>query len=698
VEAALDNLTLTALSLDPSLGRKPLPEIGDAIFDLFGLRPPLEDLESSVARLSTVGKLLADPSGDGLVPAEEAKHEIEERARTAAELEGMVRTEWLNAISGSDAQVSLPADAIWDCLQSFMAKVFRRHGAQTLALLAPDLPVLAQESGFRTFLDEARRESGLENYEEGLVEGAIETFFNSGSEVRARYLTQLLDGTFTFFALTVDETTAEFLRGQVRPLSLFLDTNFIFAILELADDYFTEVSADLLGLVRDQGFPFTLYYHERTLREIRDTIHHFGGRLRGRQWSQSLSSAAVTYGQATGAISGVELAFHRLNSREKTDPSIFLSRYDHVETLLEAKGFKIFRETGTLGYTTAEKGEVIAEYEDFVRTARPERPKPYEALDHDMVVLMRVDRLRNSRTSVLDAGALFLTNDYILHRFVWRVLRSHGEIGAAVLPRQLLQILRPFVPSTDDFDRRFAEAFAIPEFRALQGNYGPVASNVLSYLATFRDLPEETALQILGDTILQNRLRGLPGDSPAFSEAVDTAISVQNRQLVEERNELRASLAESTQAAAGAAERLTQERQELQDRIRQLESGLKSRESELERAKGTEQQLSGELASAREHEQALLQSAKARDRRTRAILLTAAMVVGGIAIWILPMVGLLPWLSEHPRRLGLQIAFSTLWAAAVWAVIERRNIGVVFTVVILGGLLTVAQLIDLPTP
>jgi hypothetical protein len=309
---------------------------------------------------------------------------------------------------------------------------------------------------------------------------------------------------------------------------------------------------------------------------------------------------------------------------------------------------------------------------------------------------MRVDRLRKSKTSLLEAGALFLTNDFLLHRFAWRFLRAPGEIGPTVLPRQLLQVLRPFVPATDDFDRRFAEAFAIPEFRSLQPNYGPVASNILSYLSTYRDLPEQTALRILGDTVLQNRLRGVAEESAEFGDAVETAIVSQNRDLLDEVDELRASLESSAAVASATIPETMRARADLEARIKQLEETAQQGQAHFADARKEQEVLRQELATAKAHEQVLQKSATRTSILLRWAVLIAVLGLGAAVIWLLPALGILPLLGDHPKEGGLKIALSTMWAAIAWAIVMRRHLGVVFAAVVVGGIFTIAQMIDSP--
>lgn len=701
----MDNLVLTSVALSPETAVRPFTTMASAIQTLFGLALPGDDIASSVSRLVAKGRLSEEE--DRFAIANDERDIVFQRAEQAAQIERDVRAEWLVSIGPIAETISDASDdQLWTALQGFMARVFRRHGAQTLLLLAPDLPFLAGgEGSLNTFFEDSAKEAGIGQGDLELTRSALEVFFNTQSELKTQYLSQLLDSTFTFYALTVDQATAEYLRGQLQRLVIFLDTNFIFAVIGLHEDYFAEISAEVLDLIQQQNLPFKLYYHERTLREIEQTISAIGDRLQAKRWSKALSAAAFTFGSETGALSGVELAYHRLNSQQPVDPDVFLSKYEHIEQLLSDRGFKIYREGRDPDYSITEKGHLIAEYTEFAKGARPDRPKRYEAIDHDVVVLLRVDRLRTSPKSILQAGAIFLTNDYLLHRFVWRTLRRGGEIGHTVLPRELLQVLRPFVRSTEDFDRRFVETFAIPEFRGLQRDLADTTSKVLSYLASYKDLREETALRILSDTVLRNQVRTVVEGSPELGELIEAAVVTENTALVDERERLRGELATVRADAAAGSEAHRDELARRMADIASLEARISAQEQRAETQHVERRQAEATLAERTTALESHLQEERRRretaenlaaDRSERLnwALFSLIAVVMTAAVWALILVAPVPWLANHEHRYGLGVAFTALGIGLAWLFTGRPQRSVVVIGLLVTGVFTVAQIID----
>jgi hypothetical protein len=118
---------------------------------------------------------------------------------------------------------------------------------------------------------------------------AIANFFSKMGPERTQYVAQLVDGTYTFLALSVHQATREYVRSQIQPLKLSLDTNFIFGLLDLHSNVLGDASRELDEVIRSNSYPFTLYYHEDTLEEIRRTIGGIGRNLSGRHWPQGIA-------------------------------------------------------------------------------------------------------------------------------------------------------------------------------------------------------------------------------------------------------------------------------------------------------------------------------------------------------------------------------------------------------------------------
>lgn len=672
VEGAIDNLVLTTVVVaQPHDIRGPI-DLTSAIFVLFGAQLEEDRVRASLDGHLGVGTLMRDRAGT-IVPAPEAAARVEQRIAEARHLEEAVKAEWLASVRVPGLE-HVDGEALWRCLQLYMALAFRRHGAETVVLLSPGAAARKMPSGaLSNYMNASIDRTGLRDSASATA-NAINAFFSSPTPQRSRYVSQLLDGTFTFFALSLDEETSEYLKSSIEPLNVLLDTNFIFGLLDLHNNYLVKASKELVRFIQESRIPFKLFYHEYTLREIERTLLGLSEQLRARRWQQALSRAAI----ASDAVYGLERVYHLLNSEQPVDVDAFLAKYENPAILLKALGLEIYRGSGTAPYSTEEKGFVVADYKAFLDRFAP-RERSYQAVDHDASVWLALSRLRKPGVPTLRSGFIFLTNDYWFHLWDKRNKLQMATPGGVVLPTQLLQVLRPLVPATDDFDRRFGETFALPEFRTAQSGYGRVSSKVLSYLATFKDVPEELALSLLKDHALAARLREVSADSTEFADAIESRLVELNRGLIEEKTGLQEELI----AAREAAEREAAERQSTVSGTREDEARLGA---ELEELRGELKRHETRADSAEEE----LRQRRSLERGAGFVLMAVAAAV---LLWFGPELWSLPWSADHPRRVNLTLAAAISTTGVAWIIAQERLRLWALGVAVLGGLFAVVQVL-----
>ena len=299
--------------------------------------------------------------------------------------------------------------------------------------------------------------------------------------------------------------------------------------------------------------------------------------------------------------------------------------------------------------------DLYEDYKDFLE-ANNRGNKSYETIMHDATVLEEVRHLRSTAESSLEAKAVLITCDYYLYRFDWEQSRRSRDRACVLLPNVLWQALRPFIPVDHDFDKSFAETFALPEFRALGGEGAKACSTMLSILATYKDVPEETAFNLLSNDQLLDELKPIR-DRGEFEKQVEAAFVQENSSLLEEK--------------AALEQQVERERVERQ----QLERDFRAQKDELESARAAigESTRSAEEAEARANKaERESTSASTRFRREsreaeRAkassfrLAVTAGLLLGillalifELIVWLLPVAGI----RDHENSIGLQIGIS----------------------------------------
>ncbi len=253
-----------------------------------------------------------------------------------------MRADWLRQIDSTAGDID--PNALWQALQHYLGLVFRQHGVEAVQLLDASASGSPNEAALASMLEQVIQKADLVDHQSAVKQG-IAAFFRDTGPARLRYMSELLDGAFTFFALTVGDATAEYLKSQLPPLRLFLDTNVVLGVLGLHDNPLQATCDELLATIENGHYPFQLYCHERTLRELSEISDADKARLSTKRYSPQLSKAYVQWGETHNEF-GVEMRFHRLNAAGEIDVAAFLARFDHIEELLAAKKIKIYRQAG----------------------------------------------------------------------------------------------------------------------------------------------------------------------------------------------------------------------------------------------------------------------------------------------------------------------------------------------------------------
>lgn len=673
----LDELVKQCFVILPDEPLSSAASVAKALRDLFGICLVERDVGQSLVRLVKAGDLQELP-GDQLGLTDESKHKLQGRIDSARQLEEEVRQAWLSQVR--ERFSSLDGDRLWSGLKAYLAQAFRKHGIQAVALLDP---AVESPSNHVTSLSAILDAAICQNFDAPQREDArlaVSSFIGTvgADRRRAEYVSQLADCAFNYFSLSVAPEVSAQLRGKLQPLTLFLDTNFLFGVLNLHVNPQVEVSAELIDAVNRFKLPFRLRYHDATTREMTNTLYHFGGELRRRQWSQALSRAAV----ASGRFSGIELRYHQQNAQMKVEVEDFLAPYSHWTVMLKERGIDVYKVESTEKRLRA-RADLEADYKDYLAGVGKE--KPVEAIQHDMAVLETVRSLRSAARSSLEAGALLVTCDYHLYRFNCEASRHAGRPASTVVPSLLWQILRPFVSDSIEFDQAFAATFALPEFNLSRGGAARAASRMLSILAGYKDIPEATASKMLANDLLIAELQEKHSDEAA-QQAVESALARENAILIEEAAALAQQVARERQQReaherelADRAEKLATVTQQVERTTQEaMSSGKALAEADEEKRRREEEvrRLGDELRTERTLKDAtvaeLAGAKQGQDRAEhrarnleRGLAVSLAIGITLVLEWYFNSGNPWKWLMGHPHSIGLQFGGSGVVMFAV---------------------------------
>jgi hypothetical protein len=345
-----------------------------------------------------------------------------------------------------------------------------------------------------------------------------------------------------------------------------------------------------------------------------------------------------------------------------------------------------------------------------------DREKPHEAIQHDMAVLETVRSLRSNTKSTLDAGAIFVTCDYYLCRFDWEINHINGQQRCTILPSLLWQILRPFISDSQQFDRAFAETFALPEFTLTRGGAQRAASKMLSILAGYRDIPEETAIKMLANDLLIAELQSKKTEDE-FIKAIETALVKENaglieekamlaKQLIIERDEREArerELAVATLALQKKERVLAEQEKSLGEKEIAIKTFENKNQQNNQRIKETVEQVLKERREKEEAEarsQQLEQMKKNAEQQMLRTTKIASLAVSALVVLLLEVAVnyILPWnwLITHPNSYGIQGCISLMAFCSILGLGVKPWRKVSWSTVFLGALLVMFQILGGP--
>lgn len=636
-DETLRELILQAMALLPEEKVANERQLATLLNTLFGLQIADHEVKYAIDRLAGDETIRLSDAGNFVLQADVQK-QLKGRIDAVIALEEKVRAGWFQEIDRKYSRLSHPE--IWKALRNYLAGAFLRHGIQAVALLDTSLEL---DHIYSKSLLDLLRESVKDFPEEIQLDAknAISNFMTAVGQYpeRATYIAQLADGAFSYFSLSSEPKTASRLRQNLSPLNLFLDTNFLFGILDLSIGPQVAVSNELIRVIREYKFPFYLKRHARTEREILSSVTNHEIDFSQRQWSKRISRAAMT----SRFLTGVELRYHQAYIETGIDVQSFFRPFHHADILLDDKSIERYGNS-TTDQVTEQIATLINDYTEYLGPKA--KRKSYGIIAHDMTLLDSVRQLRSNAKSTLEAGALIITCDYSLYSFDWKTSKAQGAMPCTVLPNLFWQVLRPFIGSDENFGKAFAETFAIPEFRTVNSGSAEACSKMISILSGYKNFPEETAVKMLSNDVLIDQLRKAESDV-AFQEFVEDAIVAENEQLVGENMMLNKKYEIEQAEKIDAVEKLEKTTIEAREKAKDLEEEKRQR-------------FTAEAAARTEMDK----RQAAEKKLSQVISIGKATALGmGLVILFEMLANMLPWtwLMAHDNSYGLQVAFDLLF-------------------------------------
>ena len=495
---ALDYLVLDALALHGTLAVT-AEQIASAIQDVYHIAFEPTEIASAGRHLRASGLVSVNSAGQHASATytldSRAANRMRRNLQHVQELEKAVLQGWRDELQLKYSEyptIGRNLDALVEALQGFMTEMFYQHGVECVALLYPEDPKTRAwlgEVGDDLFSSIPQDDS----FTSAVARFEVPAFFLSNEPQRQEYVTSLLNSSFFWHLMQVDEECSRLLKDVVSGQQLYLDNNVIYSLVGFhGADMLASVN-HMLQMATELGY--SLAVTTKTVDEFHGSLKYQIERLKSRPAIPAdLARVASAELGATSFLTVYweELAAHGTGIEE------FVAERTYLTEIFEGLGIA----------TTGNWREEIEESErlrDEKETLRQVSP-PWvsdRVLEHDAFHRIFIERMRG-RTPYhySEATAWFLTHDTKLPHYSRIARKGSPQLPFCLTAEQWIQLNRPMLKrtkSTEDLKESFHVLVTEPFLRSMMAPFPmeDAYSEVLGRLARYKHMTPQLALDVV---------------------------------------------------------------------------------------------------------------------------------------------------------------------------------------------------------
>lgn len=566
-DRAIQRLVLAAIWLSG----KPLSaqEIIDYYRREFQVNIDFAKLNSQIDILCSSNILVPLPKQDFKI-SEEALKGFENQLKEAEEVETKARGRFLEVLE--KCCPSLPPEETWQMVnKKLILPMIQMMGARTYELISGSIIDLDKDTTFQDYLEgypaEIRKHLRV----------AINTFLNPKDIVVRSYILNYLN---SFFFLEAGNLKEDTLRAITKLSSLkpsfivFVDTNFLFSILELHENPSNEAALLLKELIKQLSGTVSvkLYVLPSTIDETRNVLIAYKQYLKELRLTPNLAEASLDTG-----LSGIVQKY--FDEYRKVGQSLSAELYfdpyiKDLISIIRSKGVEFFNEKIDQYKTDQKVIDDILSQREFEKTRFGPNAKSYEQLRHDMILWHFVrDKRPIQLESPLDAKYWIVTVDFRFLGFdAFKKKKLQETVQTCLHPTTLIQMLQFWIPRSPKFEEAMLSSMRLPFlFQEFDPNVEKITIRILETLGRFEnigDLSKETITAILMKDALRQKL--------AVESDITKRIELVKEALIEENQKTQHELKE-TRDKAESLKREVDEKDEIIKRIKEEEETLRKK-------------------------------------------------------------------------------------------------------------------------
>jgi hypothetical protein len=510
-----DLITNTLFLANKAIG---ISEILSIQEQLLGVKMAYDEIKDALRIL--YNKAIVVENGTKYVLSSEVHEQLNRRATVQNKLEENVIQRWINEdIIPNYPELELEEiSELKEDILTFLNTLFIRHGTESIQLVSGDVG-LVEDMDIQSVLKALPQCSGRL-----LTVRAqeFERFLSFDDADTVRFLRSLIDRAVTYLTVVCDPQIIETLETRIKDKLIYLDSNVVYRLLGLQGNQRQHVVESVVSLC--QKFGLSLRVHSVTINELKQRMKYDSNILRRYPVPRDLAAIGAKYLSEENYVST-----YWYEARDKgISVEDFISYYSHIEDHLKVHNIIVEYEEIELPHNFEEmKRELIS---DFCRTENPEaeHKKSTSALEHDAHLLALVKYLQKGTNSFIDCAAWLLTTD----RSIIKVLKSNplykDRPPCALMPSQLLQILRFVTPANEEYDNAFLGLFTRSYITSGLHISNEIIQEILGRIAKHRGSPT-LAEKILSDDLIMRRYTNTTSNK-SREEIIQDAIVVKAKE------------------------------------------------------------------------------------------------------------------------------------------------------------------------
>ncbi|TFE26986.1 hypothetical protein [Cohnella luojiensis] len=493
-------------------------EIKEKISMILGCNLDLQTIQNSLNSLTDDN--LVTQSKDKYVLSFNCYSLMKSKVTEVGAFQEEVIEDWINeSIKPHFVELdSVEISSLKDQLIQFLSILFLHHGAASKALIENEL--LTDDNLSTNDIIESLpfRSQSLKI----IAKKEYLLFLGSTNANIRRYLEQLIEKAFRYLTTICDPNILEGIKHSIQGKDLYLDSSTVYRLLNLQGEHRYLLVRDVVNLCREFGF--NLKVSVMTLKELERRISFDSRVLLEFPTPVALSAVGYKYMTEENFVS----TYWRTAKRQGIEISDFISKYRNIDIVLEEEGIEVER------VIPAHSNEFNVEWTDLISKInnRSDHEKSAAAAEHDAYLISLMVELRKNQVinRFLDSPAWVLTTDRFFIRFQNSEIRFREELPFALLPTQLIQILRFVRPTDNKFNEMFLDVFSRTFVPISDGLSNMHTQKILSRISQYKGATPFLAEKVLSDQYFRNRFKN--------SESEEEKEEIIHESLVEKASEL----------------------------------------------------------------------------------------------------------------------------------------------------------------